>query len=115
MISSMAASAEPRSVTAISCGQRSSSGVACARGEPTKTAPSPPVGQAAQAVGDAPVQVADGRELLPARQQLAGVDRLPRRRYRHEPLGVLALHPLRPLQVEEMPQRLLAERQQVEL
>ena len=74
-----------------------------------------PVDQPAQPVGDAPVQVAHGAVLLAARQQFVRRHRRARRRRRDEALRVLQLHPLRPLQVQEVPQRLLAERQQVQL
>ena len=57
---------------AISCGQRNSSGVAWARGEPTNSARSPSrADERPQPVGDAPVEVADGGELLAPGQGLA--------------------------------------------
>ncbi|HEX2810262.1 MAG TPA: hypothetical protein VHN80_29195, partial [Kineosporiaceae bacterium] len=56
-----------------------------------------------------------GRELLAARRELPRVDRRPRRGRRDEPLGVLALHPLGALQVQEVPQGALPERQQLQL
>src|SRR6266540_5552107 len=116
MISSTAASADARSVTATSCGQRSSSGVAWARGEPTKTARSPSRSVRPRSPsGDAPVQVPDGGELLSTRQQLVGLHRLARGGGGDESLGVLAFHPFGPLQVQEVPQGPLAERQQVQL
>jgi hypothetical protein len=59
--------------------------------------------------------VADRGEHLPARHYLVGEYGLAGRRGRHEPIGVLQLHALRPLQVQEVPERPLAERQQVEL
>ncbi len=74
-----------------------------------------PLGEAAQPIGDAPVQVPDGGELLSTRQQLVGLHRLARGGGGDESLGVLAFHPFGPLQVQEVPQGPLAERQQVQL
>jgi hypothetical protein len=61
-----------------------------------------PGSQAAEAVGDAAVQVPDGGELLAARQDLVGLDRREGRRGRNEALRVLAQHALGPLQVQEV-------------
>ncbi len=74
-----------------------------------------PVAQGAQPLLQAPVQVPDGLVLLAARHELGRVEAGAGGRDRPERLGVLQLHALGPLQVEEVAQRLLAEGQQVEL
>jgi hypothetical protein len=116
MISSTAASADARSVTAISCGQPSSSGGGLGARGADEHGPLPAAGgQAAQPLGDAPVQVPDGRELLAAGQRLTGLHRLARRPGRNKAGRVLQVHALGTFQEQEVPQRLLPERQQVEL
>jgi hypothetical protein len=74
-----------------------------------------PIGERGQSALDAAVEVADSRELLPVRHRLAGIERFERRSRRDEALGVLAFHAFRPFQIKEVQQRLLAERQQVQL
>jgi hypothetical protein len=66
------------------------------------------MGEGGQSALDAAVEVADSRELLPARHRLVGMERFERRSRRNEALGVLALQAFRAFQVEEMQQRLLA-------
>jgi hypothetical protein len=71
--------------------------------------------QAAQPIGDPPVQVPDRGELLAARQRLSRLHRLTGRPGQDKTGRVRQLDALRALQEQEMPQRLLAERQQVKL
>ena len=68
-----------------------------------------------QPVLDPAVEVTDGQELLTARHQLLLGQRHAWRRAGNEPLGVLPLHSLRALEVQEVQQRPLAERDQIEL
>ena len=116
MISSTAARAESRWVTATSCGQWNSSGVAWARGEPTNRARSPSRrGKRPQPVGDAPVEMPDGHEFLTPRQGLVLVDRVTGRSGGDELGSVRAVHAFGAFEEREMIEGPLAERQQVEL
>jgi hypothetical protein len=74
-----------------------------------------PGGEGGESSFDAAVQMADRHELLSMWHQLAGVERFQWWRGRNKAFGVLALHAFRPLQIEEVQQRRLAERQQVQL
>ena len=74
-----------------------------------------PLGEGREALLDAAVQVPDRAEILAPGHDLIGLDRGARRRCRHESGGICALRAFRPLQVQEMGQRISAERQQREL
>lgn len=72
-----------------------------------------PVDEMAEALTDAPVEMSHSREILHSRQRLARLDGLMRRCARNEAHGVLAFHSLGPLQVQEMGEGRVAERQQI--
>jgi hypothetical protein len=63
--------------------------------------------QAAQPIGDAPVQVPDGGEFLTAGQRLTWLHGLTRRCGRDKADRVLAFHAFGSLQVQEVLQRLI--------
>ncbi len=69
-------------------------------------------GQVRETRLDRAVHVPDGREVLPARHDVAGHHVRHRAADRSEPLAVVQVHALGPLEEHEMPQRLLPERQQ---
>ena len=116
-IVSIACRADARSVTATSSGHRKCSSVAWAFGGPmNRRSGAEPLGQVLEAGLDRPVELADRVELLEVRDDLVALvvgqrdgllDRL-------EPLGVLDVHPLGPLEEGEVAERGLAERQQLD-
>ena len=71
--------------------------------------------QGLEPVANATVEVADRRVFLTARHGLLGCQRLARGCGWNEAPGVLTLHPLGPLEIQKMQQRLLTKRQQVHL
>ena len=116
-IVSIARCADARSVTATSSGHRKCSSVAWAFGRPDEQAlGAEPICQVLQAGLDRPVELADRVELLQVRDDLVLLVVRQRNglRDRLEPLGILDVHPLGPLEEGEMAERGLAEGQQLD-
>ena len=72
-------------------------------------------GEPAQSVLDAAIQMPNRHELLTPRHRLLLAQGLERRRDGYEALGIVALHALGTLEIQEVLQRPLAERQEVKL